>query len=80
MGYHHPSGEVHVMDHNQWYSCPGNMKFQFQNEEKEKLTNYLTGQDNTCKVCSVGHVLDIFDGNATDHVGPFDSVIMGVGC
>ncbi|PPQ71887.1 hypothetical protein CVT25_001641 [Psilocybe cyanescens] len=23
LGYHHPSGEVHIMDNNQWVSCPG---------------------------------------------------------
>ncbi|KIM35591.1 hypothetical protein M413DRAFT_79247 [Hebeloma cylindrosporum] len=23
LGYHHPSGEVHIMDNGQWVSCPG---------------------------------------------------------
>ncbi|KAF4612438.1 hypothetical protein D9613_004374 [Agrocybe pediades] len=23
LGFHHPSGEVHIMDNNQWVSCPG---------------------------------------------------------
>ena len=23
LGYHHPSGEVHITDNNQWVSCPG---------------------------------------------------------
>lgn len=23
LGYHHPSGEVHIMDNDQWVSCPG---------------------------------------------------------
>jgi len=23
LGYHHPSGEVHIMDNNEWVSCPG---------------------------------------------------------
>jgi len=23
LGYHHPSGEVHIMDNEQWVSCPG---------------------------------------------------------
>ncbi|KDR85907.1 hypothetical protein GALMADRAFT_218973 [Galerina marginata CBS 339.88] len=23
LGYHHPSGEVHIMDSNQWVNCPG---------------------------------------------------------
>ena len=23
MDYHHPSGEVHIIDNNEWVSCPG---------------------------------------------------------
>ena len=38
------------------------------------------GQDNTSKMCSAGDVPDILDGNVTDHSGPYDGVIMGVGC
>jgi len=58
--YHHPSGEVHIMENNQWVSCPG--------------------QENPSKMCSVGDVPNIFEGNAIDHVGPYNGVMMGTGC
>ncbi|KAF9478910.1 lipase class 3 family protein [Pholiota conissans] len=57
LGYHHPSGEVHIMDNNQWVSCPG--------------------QDNTSTECIVGDVPNIFDGDTSDHDGPYDTVTMG---
>ena len=57
----------------------------FRNEKKmTDLTDhnffFSIGQDNTSKMCSVGAVPEIFDGNVTQHSGPFDNVIMGVGC
>jgi len=57
LGYHHPSGEVHIMDNNQWVSCPG--------------------QDNPSTECIVGDVPNIFDGEVSDHDGPYDTVTMG---
>jgi len=57
LGYHHPSGEVHIMDNNQWVSCPG--------------------QDNTSSECIVGDVSNIFEGDESDHDGPYDGVTMG---
>ncbi|KAF8893730.1 lipase class 3 family protein [Gymnopilus junonius] len=57
LGYHHPSGEVHIMDNNQWVSCPG--------------------QDNTSTECIVGDVPNIFDGDESDHDGPYNGVEMG---
>ncbi|KAF8882766.1 Alpha/Beta hydrolase protein [Gymnopilus junonius] len=57
LGYHHPSGEVHIMDNGEWVSCPG--------------------QDNTNTECIVGDVPNIFDGNESDHDGPYDGVEMG---
>ncbi|KAF8971867.1 lipase class 3 family protein [Flammula alnicola] len=57
LGYHHPSGEVHIMDNNQWVSCPG--------------------QDNTSTECIVGDVQNIFEGDTSDHSGPYDGVEMG---
>lgn len=27
LGYHHPSGEIHIGDDNAWYVCPGKYKF-----------------------------------------------------
>ncbi|PPR00191.1 hypothetical protein CVT26_009043 [Gymnopilus dilepis] len=57
LGYHHPSGEVHIMDNNQWVSCPG--------------------QDNASTECIVGDVPNIFDGDESDHDGPYNGVEMG---
>jgi len=57
LGYHHPSGEVHIMDNNQWVNCPG--------------------QDNTSDECIVGDVPNIFEGDTSDHDGPYDGVTMG---
>lgn len=39
LGYHHPSGEVHIMDDDQWLSCPGK-KFCFV-ELKKKYVIWL---------------------------------------
>ena len=57
LGYHHPSGELHIMDNNQWVSCPG--------------------QDNPSTECIVGDVPNVFDGDESDHDGPYDGVEMG---
>ncbi|KAF8651855.1 hypothetical protein AX16_004629 [Volvariella volvacea WC 439] len=57
LGYHHPSGEVHIEESGTWASCPG--------------------QDNTSTLCTVGDVPNIFDGNTSDHDGPYDGVTMG---
>ncbi|EKM50550.1 uncharacterized protein PHACADRAFT_263889 [Phanerochaete carnosa HHB-10118-sp] len=57
LGFHHPSGEVHITDANVWEACPG--------------------QDNTSDLCIVGDVPNIFDGDESDHDGPYDGVEMG---
>jgi len=58
--YHHPSGEIHITEDDQWVHCPG--------------------QDNPSKKCSVGDVPDVFYGKTANHGGPYDKVVMGVGC
>ncbi|KAM5544646.1 hypothetical protein V8D89_001544 [Ganoderma adspersum] len=57
LGYHHPSGELHIQDSNAWLSCPG--------------------QDNSNKECIVGDVSNIFEGDESDHDGPYDGITMG---
>jgi hypothetical protein len=57
LGFHHPSGEVHIQDSGEWDRCPG--------------------QDNTDSLCSTGDVPSIFEGNTSDHDGPYDGVEMG---
>ena len=51
LGFHHPSGEVHIMDSGAWVACPG--------------------QDNTSDECIVGDVPNIFEGDESDHDGPY---------
>ena len=57
LGYHHPSGEVHIMDSGGWVACPG--------------------QDNESDECIVGDVANIFEGDESDHDGPYNGVEMG---
>ena len=78
MGYHHPSGEVHITDNNQWVACPGE-DFISGTKEKKGLLGYnpTTGQDNTNSQCTVGDVPNLLAGNGSDHDGPYDGVKMG---
>lgn len=76
-GFVHPSGEVHIQDSGAWLSCPGELacfcSFGYLN-----LTSLLEiGQDNPSPLCSTGDVKNIFDGNITNHYGPYDGVEMG---
>lgn len=57
LGFHHPSGEVHITDANGWVAC--------------------AGQDNTSDLCTIGAVPNIFEGEDSDHSGPYDGVRMG---
>ncbi|EIN06272.1 lipase [Punctularia strigosozonata HHB-11173 SS5] len=57
LGFHHPSGEVHIQDSGAWDACPG--------------------QDNSSDLCIVGDVPNIFEGDESDHDGPYDGVEMG---
>lgn len=75
LGFHHPSGEVHVTGANVWEACPG----MYQPKvcvKLQKLTGSL-GQDNTSTLCIVGDVPNIFDSDESDHDGPYDGIEMG---
>ena len=37
----------------------------------------VTGQDNSNKACIVGDVPNIFEGDESDHDGPYDGITMG---
>jgi hypothetical protein len=78
LGYRHPSGEVHIMDNNEWVSCPGK-NYVSRIEGGKKLTghNLPIGQDNPSKECIVGDVPTILEGNLSDHDGPYNGVTMG---
>ncbi|EIW58094.1 lipase [Trametes versicolor FP-101664 SS1] len=57
LGFHHPSGELHIQDSNAWVACPG--------------------QDNSSDQCTVGDVPNIFEGDESNHDGPYNGVEMG---
>ena len=80
MGYQHPSGEVHIMNNNQWASCPGKKKSIIEEIGRFADHKLSVGQDNTNSNCIVGEVKNIFEGKVKDHVGPYDGVTMGSGC
>ncbi|KAJ6561092.1 lipase [Mycena vulgaris] len=57
LGFHHPTGEVHIQDSGLWDLCPG--------------------EDNPSDLCTTGDVDNIFEGDESDHDGPYDGVLMG---
>ena len=74
LGYHHPSGEVHITDSNVWEACPGGQDSAMR---ERILTSPFSGQDNTSDLCIVGDVPNIFESDESDHDGPYDGVEMG---
>jgi len=56
LGFHHPTGEIHIQDSLAWDACPG--------------------EDNESDLCSTGDVPNIFEGDESDHDGPYDGVEM----
>ncbi|KAJ7132292.1 lipase [Mycena epipterygia] len=56
LGFHHPTGEIHIQDSGAWDSCPG--------------------EDNESDLCTTGDVSNIFEGDESDHDGPYDGVTM----
>lgn len=80
LGYHHPSGEVHIEETNTWDSCPGKI-FSISSDSDSYSNLFLLaqiiGQDNPSELCIVGAVDSIFGGDLDDHDGPYDGVILG---
>ncbi|KAJ7780283.1 lipase [Mycena maculata] len=60
LGFHHPTGEVHINDSGAWNACPG--------------------MDNPSTLCSTGDVPTIFEGDESDHDGPYNGVEMSSTC
>ena len=80
LGFHHPSGEVHIDEAGAWLACPGRSRIFCFVRAWEVLTREVlggVGQDNTSAKCTVGDVRNIFVGNETDHDGPYDGIEMG---
>ena len=75
LGYHHPSGEIHITDANKWESCPGKAVVHSGLHYRQLIA--FLGQDNTSSSCTVGDVSNVFEGDTADHLGPYDGVHMG---
>ena len=78
LGFHHPSGEVHINSSSAWVACAGK-QFAVRQYVYRLLTEHrrLPGQDNTNSQCEVGAVPNILVSNIIDHLGPYDGVWMG---
>ena len=68
LGYHHPSGEVHILDDNKCVFCHG--KNPVSGTEKRKIYrhNKTIGQDNPLTECIVGDVPNIFVGSESNYL------------
>lgn len=81
LGFHHPSGEVHIEDSGEWAACPGThwvwCYCKFNTDVCRGVSVEYVGQDNESKQCVVGDVPNIFESDESDHDGPYDGVEMG---
>ena len=88
LGFHHPSGEVHITGLGTWESCPGEFSLSSLSLACEcgffggalahvQRVALFSGQDNTSTLCIVGNVPNIFDGILNDHDGPYNGIVMG---
>ena len=83
LGYVHPSGEVHIEDSGEWAACPGAFALSSLRGAapcclRADLHCFSrAGQDNSSSQCIVGDVPEIWDGDESDHDGPYDGVTMG---
>jgi Lipase (class 3) len=88
-GFHHPSGEIHILDSGAWDACPGTYSvflpaFACGSLDgsavslSDGCSNCRLGQDNPSGSCIVGDLNDdYFEGNENDHDGPYDGITMG---
>ena len=87
LGFHHPSGEIHIQDSGEWDACPGAfpslclclclfLVWCGSIDRVLTLRNY-SGQDNTSNLCIVGDVPTIIEGDTSDHDGPYAGITMG---
>jgi hypothetical protein len=87
LGFHHPSGEIHILDSGEWDACPGAcflpaIACGSLNSRAVSLSdgyaNCSSGQDNPSGSCIVGDVKNpIIDGNRGDHDGPYEGITIG---
>lgn len=75
LGFVHPSGEVHIEDSGEWASCPGRLFPLLMIDSVEDA--HSTGQDNPSTQCIVGDVPYIWDGDLSNHDGPYNGIEMG---
>ena len=73
VGFHHPSGEIHIQDSGAWIACPGAFPFFLHLRVARSIRLCLTfaqpysGQDNPSHLCIVGDVGNILNGNLSYH-------------
>jgi hypothetical protein len=83
VGFHHPSGEIHIQDSGAWIACPGAFPFFLHLRVARSIRLCLTfaqpysGQDNPSHLCIVGDVGNILNGNLSYHDGPYANISMG---
>jgi hypothetical protein len=87
LGFHHPSGEIHIQDSGAWGNCPGVLSFllHFMCPCRRKALTKSTvstvvvrlGQDNPSKLCSTGDVSNPLQANIANHHGPYAGISMG---
>jgi len=85
LGYHHPSGEIHILDSGEWVACPGAYFLPSSLRAFEAgcvslsdgCANYCLGQDNPSESCIVGDVKNVLEGNSKDHDGPYAGITIG---
>jgi len=82
LGFHHPSGEIHIQDSGAWDACPGGFILPVfvcgsVNRVPSDVVQTYPGQDNPSNLCIVGDVPTIFEGDPNDHNGPYAGITMG---
>lgn len=79
LGFVHPSGEVHIEDSGEWAACPGTCARDLIHSLDGGSDGGIMwlGQDNPSTQCIVGDVPYIWDGDESDHDGPYNGIEMG---
>ena len=76
LGYHHPSGEIHIENSGEWVNCPGKHACCCLAGSSLSPLHRCLGQDNPSSDCIVGSA-NLLHFNETNHDGPYDGIEMG---
>jgi len=82
LGFHHPSGDIHILDSGAWDACPGaflppGFACGSLDRTLSAVAPNCLGQDNPSDSCIVGDVKNIFEGDLDNHDGPYAGITMG---